>query len=268
MAVLLYYPLVIPPTEIVHQALLYWDGVASVVPRESEIYDAAVSAELKDLKQRGLYMPLTFDRDSMDSLDHPQYRGAFHGGLASQVLREELRRLSWDRDRREFRNRGVPVLHLDRRGGNRRLRGRTARRDARVGTRRHARVVRGEGRVRRRRVDRRLRHRLQDGRTGRGGGEGFVFEKFTGQGTVIIAGAGNFIDLNPAEFGGEGLSPATLEGNGRVILQSLTIESLANALKKAQGGDKQGPTGGLFSTSRGESAYGRPMSYGCRWGLS
>ncbi|MGH1553329.1 hypothetical protein ACRAWF_19295 [Streptomyces sp. L7] len=44
-----------------------------------------------------------------------------------------------------------------------------------------------------------------------------------------------------AVFGGEGLSLATLEGNGRVILQSLTIESLANALKKAQGGDKQGP---------------------------
>jgi uncharacterized protein (AIM24 family) len=127
------------------------------------------------------------------------------------------------------------------------------------------------------------------GRQGMSGGEGFVLEKFTGRGTVIIAGAGNFIDLNPAEFGGrievdtgcivafeegiqygvqrigglnrqglmnavfggEGLSLATLEGNGRVILQSLTIEGLANALKKAQGGDKQGPTGGLFSTHAG-----------------
>ncbi|MGI5459225.1 AIM24 family protein [Streptomyces sp. CA-249302] len=130
---------------------------------------------------------------------------------------------------------------------------------------------------------------FQGGRTGMSGGEGFVLEKFTGHGTVIIAGAGNFIDLNPADFGGrievdtgcvvafeegiqygvqrigglnrqgmmnavfggEGLSLATLEGNGRVILQSLTIESLANALKKAQGGDKQGPTGGLFSTHAG-----------------
>ncbi|MFF4396543.1 AIM24 family protein [Streptomyces sp. NPDC001480] len=130
---------------------------------------------------------------------------------------------------------------------------------------------------------------FQGGRTGMSGGEGFVLEKFTGYGTVIIAGAGNFIDLNPADFGGrievdtgcvvafeegiqygvqrvgglnrqgimnavfggEGLSLATLEGNGRVILQSLTIESLANALKKAQGGDKQGPTGGLFSTHAG-----------------
>ncbi|WP_327318736.1 AIM24 family protein [Streptomyces sp. NBC_01235] len=130
---------------------------------------------------------------------------------------------------------------------------------------------------------------FQGGRTGMKGGEGFILEKFTGHGTVIIAGAGNFIDLNPADFGGrievdtgcvvafeegiqygvqrvgglnrqgimnavfggEGLSLATLEGNGRVILQSLTIESLANALKKAQGGDKQGPTGGLFSTNAG-----------------
>ncbi|MYW66727.1 AIM24 family protein [Streptomyces sp. SID8379] len=129
----------------------------------------------------------------------------------------------------------------------------------------------------------------QGGRTGRSGGEGFVLEKFTGRGTVIIAGSGNFIDLNPADFGGrievdtgcivafeegiqygvqrigglnrqgmmnavfggEGLSLATLEGNGRVILQSMTIEGLANALKKAQGGDKQGPTGGLFSTHTG-----------------
>jgi uncharacterized protein (AIM24 family) len=127
------------------------------------------------------------------------------------------------------------------------------------------------------------------GRQGTSGGEGFVLEKFTGQGTVIIAGAGNFVDLDLADFGGrldvdtgcivafeegvqygvrrigglnrqgvmnavfggEGLSLATLEGHGRVILQSLTIEGLANALKKAQGGDKQGPTGGLFSTHTG-----------------
>lgn len=34
-------------------------------------------------------------------------------------------------------------------------------------------------------------------RQGMSGGEGFILEKFTGQGTVIIAGAGNFIDLNP-----------------------------------------------------------------------
>ena len=123
-------------------------------------------------------------------------------------------------------------------------------------------------------------------RSGMAGGEGFILEKFTGQGTVIIAGAGNFIDLDLADFGGklqvdtgcivafedsvrygvervgrmnrqgvmnavfggEGLSLATLEGQGKVILQSMTLEGLANALRKAQGGDKEGATGGLFGT--------------------
>ncbi len=126
-------------------------------------------------------------------------------------------------------------------------------------------------------------------RQGMSGGEGFVLEKFTGRGTVVIAGAGNFIDLNPADFGGrievdtgcivafeegirygverigrlnrqgvmnavfggEGLSLATLEGDGRVILQSMTLEGLANALRKVRGPDKQGPSGGLFSTDVG-----------------
>jgi uncharacterized protein (AIM24 family) len=120
---------------------------------------------------------------------------------------------------------------------------------------------------------------------GRSGGEGFILEKFTGHGTVFIAGAGNFIDLNPADFGGkiqvdtgcvvafeegirygverigglnrqgimnmvfggEGLKLATLEGNGQVILQSMTLEGLAGALNKAKGDDMRGPTGGLFS---------------------
>ena len=126
-------------------------------------------------------------------------------------------------------------------------------------------------------------------RTGIRGGEGFVLERFSGIGTVLIAGAGNFIELNPAAyggklqvdtgcvvafedtvrygvervgqlnaqtamtaiFGGEGLSLATLEGNGRVILQSMTIEGLAKALAKNMGGgdDKRGPLGGLLSGS-------------------
>lgn len=107
-------------------------------------------------------------------------------------------------------------------------------------------------------------------REGVKGGEGFVLEKFTGSGTVLIAGAGNFIELNPAKyggtievdtgcvvafedtveyrveqvgqlsvknavtamFGGEGLNLATLSGDGLVILQSMTIEGLAKALAK------------------------------------
>jgi uncharacterized protein (AIM24 family) len=126
-------------------------------------------------------------------------------------------------------------------------------------------------------------------KTGRKGGEGFVLEKFSGTGTLLIAGAGNFIDLNPAKyggkiqvdtgcvvafedtikygvervgalntqtamtamFGGEGLSLATLEGDGQVILQSMTMDGLAKALLKNAGigDDKQGLLGGLLSGS-------------------
>ena len=116
------------------------------------------------------------------------------------------------------------------------------------------------------------------------------FTSTTG-GTLFIAGAGNFIDINPAEyggtlyvdtgcivafegdkiqygverigglnragimnavFGGEGLSQATLRGNGRVILQSMTIDALAKALEKNMGaGDRKtgGGLGGIFSGS-------------------
>ncbi len=107
-------------------------------------------------------------------------------------------------------------------------------------------------------------------RSGLRGGEGFILEKFAGTGTVLVAGAGNFIELNPADyggklqvdtgcvvafqdsvrygverigglsaqtlmngvFGGEGLSLATLEGDGDVILQSMTIEGLSTAIMK------------------------------------
>jgi uncharacterized protein (AIM24 family) len=105
-----------------------------------------------------------------------------------------------------------------------------------------------------------------------------------------VAGAGDFIDLNPADlggrirvdtgcvvawdenirygverigglnkagamnalFGGEGFSVATLEGDGQVILQSVTIDALAKALEKNMGvGDKKtgAGMGGLFSGS-------------------
>jgi uncharacterized protein (AIM24 family) len=130
-------------------------------------------------------------------------------------------------------------------------------------------------------------------RAGFSGGEGFVLEKFTSTtgGTLFLAGAGNFIDINPAEyggtlyvdtgcivafegdkiqygveriggldraglmnaaFGGEGLSQATLRGNGRVILQSMTMDALAKALQKNAGaGDKKtgAGLGGIFGGS-------------------
>jgi uncharacterized protein (AIM24 family) len=127
-------------------------------------------------------------------------------------------------------------------------------------------------------------------RQGFSGGEGFVLEKFTGTGSLLIGGAGDFIDINPADyggklrvdtgcivawdqnirygverigslnrqgvmnalFGGEGMSLATVEGNGRVILQSVTIDGLAKALEKNMGiGDRKtgAGLGGIFSGS-------------------
>lgn len=100
------------------------------------------------------------------------------------------------------------------------------------------------------------------------GGEGFILEKFSDVGTVFIGACGNFIELNPADyggkiqvdtgaivgfdkniaydvewvgksvgqvaknllFGGEGLFLATLSGSGKVILQSMNITSLARTL--------------------------------------
>lgn len=100
------------------------------------------------------------------------------------------------------------------------------------------------------------------------GGEGFILEKFSDVGTLFIGACGNFIELNPADyggriqvdtgaivgfdrnidydvewvgksvgqvaknllFGGEGLFLATLSGNGKVILQSMNISSLARTL--------------------------------------
>ncbi len=127
-------------------------------------------------------------------------------------------------------------------------------------------------------------------RAGLAGGEGLVLERFSGVGTLLVAGAGDFIDINPADhggrikvdtgcvvawdqnvrydieviaglsrqgimtglFGGEGFTLATLEGDGHVILQSVTIDGLAKALRKNAGpGDSRtgAGLGGLFSGS-------------------
>jgi uncharacterized protein (AIM24 family) len=105
------------------------------------------------------------------------------------------------------------------------------------------------------------------------GGEGFILEKFSDVGTLFIGACGNFIELNPADyggriqidsgalvafdknidydvewvgksagqvaknllFGGEGLFLATLSGNGKVILQSMNITSLARTLFRSVG---------------------------------
>jgi hypothetical protein len=93
MAVLLYYPLVVPPVEIVHQALLYWDGFSSVVPRDREVFQEAVSAELLELQQRQLYWPLVFD-DRTAVSETSLYSRRMRDWGASAVLVRELERMA------------------------------------------------------------------------------------------------------------------------------------------------------------------------------
>ncbi|MCG7845303.1 MAG: AIM24 family protein, partial [Methanomassiliicoccales archaeon] len=93
------------------------------------------------------------------------------------------------------------------------------------------------------------------------GGEGLILQKVSGEGTVFVAGCGDFVEynLNPGQvmkistanvvawensvqydiqslgiktalFGGEGLFVTTLKGPGRIILQSMTLSGLANSL--------------------------------------
>jgi uncharacterized protein (AIM24 family) len=106
-------------------------------------------------------------------------------------------------------------------------------------------------------------------RAGIRGGQGFVLEHFAGAGTLVIAAAGNFIELNPASYGGtihvhtgcivafqdslqysvarvgglgtqtimnaalgDGSIVATISGDGTVLIQSVTIRALADLLAR------------------------------------
>lgn len=118
------------------------------------------------------------------------------------------------------------------------------------------------------------------------GGEGFILEKLTGPGSIFIHAGGDFIEfiLAPGEvlqvdtgcivafdegvdydiqfvggiktamFGGEGIFLATLQGPGRVIIQSLTLAKLRRELAPSsgkRGGDERSPleaVGGLFNS--------------------
>ena len=95
------------------------------------------------------------------------------------------------------------------------------------------------------------------------GGEGFILQKYSGQGMVFIHACGDFVvkDLQPGEtikvdtgsvvgfdstvsyditraggiktslFGGEGIFLTQLTGPGKIIIQSLSIAGLAGALR-------------------------------------
>lgn len=64
---LLYYPLVNPPTPVVWQGLLYWDGVASITPQEGDYFQPL----LRSLSDTPLYVPL--DTDSLERGDVQRY---------------------------------------------------------------------------------------------------------------------------------------------------------------------------------------------------
>jgi len=102
------------------------------------------------------------------------------------------------------------------------------------------------------------------------GGEGLILEKFGDNGSLFLGSCGNFIELNPADyggtiqidtgclvafedsidydiefiggldqqglknvlFGGEGIFFATLSGNGKVWIQSMNITSLSRTIMK------------------------------------
>jgi len=116
------------------------------------------------------------------------------------------------------------------------------------------------------------------------GGEGFILEKLSGQGTVWIHACGDFVefDLKPNQmlkvdtgsvvgwdgtvtydiqrvkgiktmfFGGEGIFLTTLRGPGKVILQSLNLGNLATALapfmpqRSSTSGSQGGVVGGII----------------------
>ncbi|SOD86501.1 hypothetical protein [Streptomyces sp. Ag109_G2-15] len=87
MPTLLYYPLVEPPQAVIHQALLYWDDFASVVPRDSDVYEGAVSRELKDLKERGLYHPISLGTQYRRPLDDMPHLEVLVGALRELAAR-------------------------------------------------------------------------------------------------------------------------------------------------------------------------------------
>jgi uncharacterized protein (TIGR00266 family) len=120
------------------------------------------------------------------------------------------------------------------------------------------------------------------------GGEGFILQKYSGQGIVFIHACGDFInkDLEPGEvikvntgsvvgfdasvsyditragdiktslLGGEGIFLTTLTGPGRIIIQSLNIDNLAAALTPHLPFGDTGSSSSSSSTST--STSGRP----------
>ena len=111
------------------------------------------------------------------------------------------------------------------------------------------------------------------------GGEGFILEKLSGNGTAFIHACGDFIEMNLSSgevvkvdtgsvvgfdstvdyditmagnvksmlFGGEGIFLTTLKGPGHVILQSMTVVNLAAVLRPFMVSRTSGRSNSAFS---------------------
>jgi hypothetical protein len=62
---LLYYPKVMPPTEVMYRAALYWDFVATIVPG---IYENILTEEVRRLRDEGLYFPVRIEGPVYDAV--------------------------------------------------------------------------------------------------------------------------------------------------------------------------------------------------------
>lgn len=121
------------------------------------------------------------------------------------------------------------------------------------------------------------------------GGEGFILERISGEGTAFIHACGDFVefDLDAGQamkvdtgcvvgwdgtvgydiervkgiktmfFGGEGLFLTTLRGPGKIIIQSMTLHNLASALApflpSTQGRSGTSGSSGVVGTLLGET---------------
>src|SRR4029453_17769211 len=75
---LLYYPLVNPPTPVVWQALLYWDGIPSITPQEGNYFKPL----LRELHDTPLYEAL--EADNVKLWDRERY-DAMRGELEAVI---------------------------------------------------------------------------------------------------------------------------------------------------------------------------------------
>jgi hypothetical protein len=59
---MIYYPTINPPTPVLHQALLYWDHLATVVPRHG--WQDHLDDRMREVLDAGLYVPAKVDLSS------------------------------------------------------------------------------------------------------------------------------------------------------------------------------------------------------------